>query len=251
MTRIQLRLSAVSILLLGTLCINAPFVYAETYTYSRTLSSSDVGKYSLELVVPGGNCKDFSADVFSTKEECQRVLSRVASNVTIQDSCSKITTTKYSYTSSVPLCSADISRYGFVQTAGPGTPTAKNVTGGTSGTSGGLTGGDTSGAPGGLSGGDTSGAKGSEGGVFLTNPLNNIDSLPELLTAILKGVVEIGAIFLTVMIVYVGFLFVAARGNEEKISSARSALVWTVVGGLILLGAQAISLVIQETVKTL
>jgi hypothetical protein len=85
----------------------------------------------------------------------------------------------------------------------------------------------------------------------LTNPLNSINSLPELLTAILKGVVEIGAIFLTLMIVYVGFLFVAARGNEEKIRSARDALMWTVIGGLILLGAEAISLVIQATVKTL
>ena len=91
----------------------------------------------------------------------------------------------------------------------------------------------------------------SSGGGSLTNPLNNISSLPELLRAILAGVVEIGAIFLTLMIVYVGFLFVAARGNEEKISSARSALLWTIIGGLILLGAQAIELVIEATVKTL
>jgi hypothetical protein len=53
------------------------------------------------------------------------------------------------------------------------------------------------------------------------------------------------------MIVYVGFLFVAAQGNEEKIRSARSALVWTVIGGLILLGAKAIALVIEQTVSTL
>ena len=94
-------------------------------------------------------------------------------------------------------------------------------------------------------------ADAANGGGSLVNPLNSINSLPELLTAILKGVVEIGAIFLTLMIVYVGFLFVAARGNEEKIRSARDALMWTVIGGLILLGAEAISLVIQATVKTL
>lgn len=106
--------------------------------------------------------------------------------------------------------------------------------------------------------GDTSTAKspagdtaGGDTGGTLVNPLNSINSLPELLTAILKGVVEIGAIFLTLMLVYVGFLFVAARGNEEKIRSARDALMWTVIGGLILLGAEAISLVIQATVKTL
>lgn len=85
----------------------------------------------------------------------------------------------------------------------------------------------------------------------LTNPLKSISSLPQLMNAILDGVVEIGSILLTIMIVYVGFLFVAAQGNEEKIRSARSALVWTVVGGLILLGAKAISLVIQNTVSAL
>ena len=86
-------------------------------------------------------------------------------------------------------------------------------------------------------------------GTSLTNPLN-VSTLQGLLTAILGGVVTLGTIFLIFMMVYVGFLFVAARGNEEKIRSAREALIWTVIGGLILIGAQAISLVIQTTVGT-
>ncbi|MEK7602133.1 MAG: hypothetical protein AAB472_01450 [Patescibacteria group bacterium] len=96
--------------------------------------------------------------------------------------------------------------------------------------------------------GQTSTQSGSPTG--LQNPLQ-AGTLEELLTAILKGVVAIGAIFLTFMIIYVGFLFVAARGNEEKIRDARQALVWTVIGGLLLLGAEAISLVIQSTAQTL
>ena len=93
-----------------------------------------------------------------------------------------------------------------------------------------------------------SSASGSGG---LVNPLNNIDSLPDLLTAILDAVVQLGAIILVIAIVYVGFKFVVAQGNEERIKEARGALVWTVIGGLILLGAQAISLVIQQTVSAL
>ncbi|HEX5774834.1 MAG TPA: pilin [Candidatus Paceibacterota bacterium] len=85
----------------------------------------------------------------------------------------------------------------------------------------------------------------------LQNPLNNIDSLPDLVYAILDAVVKIGGIVLVLALVYVGFLFVAAQGNEEKIRSARSALMWTVVGGLILLGATAISTVITATVSGL
>lgn len=85
----------------------------------------------------------------------------------------------------------------------------------------------------------------------LVNPLNGVSTLPQFLKAILAGVVQIGTIILIMMLVYVGFLFVAARGNAEKLQSAKSALVWTVIGGLILLGATSIQLVIEGTVNSL
>ena len=85
----------------------------------------------------------------------------------------------------------------------------------------------------------------------LVNPLKGIDTLPQFLTAILIGVVQIGTIILTMMLVYVGFLFVVAQGNPEKLQSAKSALVWTVIGGLVLLGATTIQLVIEGTVKSI
>ena len=90
---------------------------------------------------------------------------------------------------------------------------------------------------------------GSSGG--LINPLRGVDSFPDFLRAILGGIVEIGTIVLIMMLVYVGFLFVAARGNAEKLQGAKSALVWTVIGGLILLGATSIQLVIEGTVNSL
>jgi len=94
-----------------------------------------------------------------------------------------------------------------------------------------------------------SGACGS--GEGLVNPLSGVCSLSDFLKAILAGVVQIGTIILIMMLVYVGFLFVAARGNSEKLQSAKSALVWSVIGGLILLGATAIQLVIEGTVNSL
>ena len=85
----------------------------------------------------------------------------------------------------------------------------------------------------------------------LTNPLGSIDSLPEFMTAILRAIVTLGSIVLTLAIIYVGFLFVKAQGNAEQISAARSALLWTVIGGLILLGAETVGLVIENTVESL
>ncbi len=85
----------------------------------------------------------------------------------------------------------------------------------------------------------------------LTNPLNNINSLPGFMNAILDAVVQLGSIVLVFAIVYVGFKFVTAQGNEEEIRSARTALMWVVIGGLVLLGARTVGLVITTTVEQL
>lgn len=112
----------------------------------------------------------------------------------------------------------------------------------------GSNGGGTVAAPGSNSG-DTVGAPGSNAG-GLTNPLG-FSTIPEFLTAILGLVIKIGGIVIVLMLVYIGFLFVTAQGREEKIKEAREALMWTVIGALILLGAQAIQLGIQATVSAL
>jgi heme/copper-type cytochrome/quinol oxidase subunit 2 len=83
------------------------------------------------------------------------------------------------------------------------------------------------------------------------NPLGSGMTLMKLLESILDFVIQIGVIVIIFMVVYVGFLFVKAQGNPGEIESARRALLWTVVGALILLGSKAIALGLQETVKAL
>jgi hypothetical protein len=53
------------------------------------------------------------------------------------------------------------------------------------------------------------------------------------------------------MLVYVGYLFVVAQGNDTKLSEAKQALLYTVIGALILLGAQAIAIGICQTTSAL
>lgn len=84
----------------------------------------------------------------------------------------------------------------------------------------------------------------------LENPLGKT-SLSELVAGILQIVVKVGVIVVIFMLVYVGFKFVTARGEPGAITEAKTALMWTVVGALILLGAEAIAIGIQETVKAL
>jgi hypothetical protein len=79
----------------------------------------------------------------------------------------------------------------------------------------------------------------------------NICTLSDVAALILSLVTQIGSILLVIALVYTGFLFIQAQGNSEQISKARGALLWVVLGGLLLLGAGALSQVIKSTVESL
>ncbi len=87
-------------------------------------------------------------------------------------------------------------------------------------------------------------------GESLVNPLGDCtdNCLMDFLKDVLDFVIEVGAVVVILMMVYVGFQFVTARGNATELESAKKSLLWTVIGALILLGAQAIATGIQNTV---
>jgi hypothetical protein len=86
--------------------------------------------------------------------------------------------------------------------------------------------------------------------VTLVSPIK-ATSVSEVLLALFKTLIEIGAVAVTLAIVYAGFLFVAARGNPGELTKAKSTLYWTIIGALVLLGAQVLASVIQATIKAL
>ncbi len=94
--------------------------------------------------------------------------------------------------------------------------------------------------------------------ITLINPLKGVDCsrgngncLESFLLNILDFVIRIGSIIVVLMVVYIGYMFVRAQGVPGKIEEARKALLWTVVGALILLGAQAIAMAVKATVQAL
>lgn len=87
--------------------------------------------------------------------------------------------------------------------------------------------------------------------VTLINPLGAGTDINKLIADILQLVVRLGSVVVILMLVYIGFLFVAAQGNESKLTQAKQALMWTVIGALVLLGAEAIAQGIQATVNAL
>lgn len=87
----------------------------------------------------------------------------------------------------------------------------------------------------------------------ICNPLagNGVNSLPELIQKILEGAIKIGIPIIALAVIYSGFLFVFARGNSEKLTKAKDALLYTLIGAAILLGSLAIAKMIQVTITGL
>jgi hypothetical protein len=81
------------------------------------------------------------------------------------------------------------------------------------------------------------------------NPLK-YDTIGKLISAILTVVVEIGAIVGVLFIIWSGFLFVAAQGNQDKLKRAKSTFWTTIIGLAILLGASVITKIIFNTISS-
>ncbi len=83
------------------------------------------------------------------------------------------------------------------------------------------------------------------------NPLDDTDSLAEFFDAIVSVAIELGTIVSVLGIMYGGFQYVSAQGDEEKLGKARNTVTWALVGTAVLLGARTIMSVVEDTVKEL
>jgi len=84
----------------------------------------------------------------------------------------------------------------------------------------------------------------------LPNPLSE-NCLTALISKLLVLVTYIGGIVAVFFIIYAGFLFVMAQGNEEGLKTAKKTLLYTVIGVGIILGANAIQIMLTGTLTSL
>jgi hypothetical protein len=86
----------------------------------------------------------------------------------------------------------------------------------------------------------------------ISNPLGKgVNSIPTFIRILLEGLLRIGIPVAALALIYCGFLFVIARGNSEKINTAKEALLYTCVGCGVLLGAWGFATIISNTVQSL
>jgi hypothetical protein len=86
------------------------------------------------------------------------------------------------------------------------------------------------------------------GPITLVNPLK-AQTISQFLIDLIDVLLVFALPLIVLFIMYAGFLYVTAQGNPGKITTAHTALLWAVVGGVIVLGAKLIVTVIDGTIN--
>jgi len=88
----------------------------------------------------------------------------------------------------------------------------------------------------------------------LVNPLGESGfegGIPEFVKGILGLVMYIGIPLIGLILVYAGFKFLFARGKADQIKSATYNITWVIVGVGVFLGAWALAILIDSTIKNI
>lgn len=76
-------------------------------------------------------------------------------------------------------------------------------------------------------------------------------TLQEFIHDILTIIVKIGIPVATIFIIWSGFLFLTAQGDEKQLTTAKHAFVWSCVGVAVLLGSWTLATAIKGTIDLL
>ncbi len=87
--------------------------------------------------------------------------------------------------------------------------------------------------------------------IKLVNPLGSTKTLPQLVDGILRIVLTIGIPIVALAIIYSGFKLIMAQGKPKELEDARRALLYTIIGAGILLGAYVIAEAVVGTVNAI
>jgi len=73
-------------------------------------------------------------------------------------------------------------------------------------------------------------------------------SFEDFLVAVLNIIIIIATPIVVLCIIYAGFLYVTAQGNVQQTQQATRALTYSIIGGVLIIGAVAISGIIASTI---
>lgn len=84
----------------------------------------------------------------------------------------------------------------------------------------------------------------------IENPIG-ANTFLQLVEAIASAVTAVGIPLVAIFLMWSGFLFVSARGNEEQLKKAKTTFSWALIGGAVLIGARVLAIAIVNFAKGL
>lgn len=80
----------------------------------------------------------------------------------------------------------------------------------------------------------------------IQNPLR-VDSIEEVILLVVDLAIYVGVAFAVLVLIFIGFKFVLAQGNPDKLKEAKMWFLWTVVGLAILISSKVIVEIVKNT----
>ena len=74
----------------------------------------------------------------------------------------------------------------------------------------------------------------------IPNPIKAA-TFAQLIEDITQIILTVGLPVAAIMLIYSGFLFVTARGNEEQLKKAKQNFFWAIIGAAVIIGARVIA----------
>ncbi|MCA9361307.1 hypothetical protein KC845_01975 [Candidatus Kaiserbacteria bacterium] len=78
-----------------------------------------------------------------------------------------------------------------------------------------------------------------------------VDTIAGLLHSLIAIVLTFATPIIIFFIIYAGFLYVTARGNEQQLQQANRALLYAIVGGLLILGAYVLITIVSNLITAI
>jgi len=86
----------------------------------------------------------------------------------------------------------------------------------------------------------------------LVNPIaGTVDTIPEFFQKVVDLVIKIGIPIVAMAIIYSGFLFVSARGDEGQIGTAKNVLWYAILGALLLFASWLVAEAIKDALLSI
>ncbi len=85
----------------------------------------------------------------------------------------------------------------------------------------------------------------------LENPLAGVNSISDLFYKIVNFLISFSYVVIAFFLILSGFKFVKAQGSDTELEEAKRMFYGTIIGALVIIGAQTITTVVQKIIEGL